>query len=180
MQLLIEKSRRLYNKLKWAVDRENYDWYDPYDFRLLDNIHFLYQNTKLQQPINDILEIGDEMCKLIKEKGGLIEGGITQIFIEYEGHLSILKSAKETDKKDDWEPGWQEFGYYPRMLNREVKEGYKVVKEHYEMYLNSGDKLIAKAFKVKYENFYNFKKKEVFMQTVKFYDKTSENYKKKI
>jgi SAM-dependent methyltransferase len=42
--------------------------------------------------------------------------------------------------------GWHERGYYTRLLNREIAEGYKVVLGHPENYTSAGDQIISGLF----------------------------------
>ena len=175
MQLLIEKSRNIYKKFIWEMDRTEKD-FDKINFRLLDHISALYKDKKLRPFIDPIIDTGDEMSKLIVDKGGLIEGGVTQTYIDYQAHLEILKTAKVGISSMKEEPGWQEFGYYPRLLNREVREGYKSVLEYIWSYIESGDKLIFKVLKQnpKFTNFFNDRKK--LFNTLLYYEQNVEKY----
>jgi SAM-dependent methyltransferase len=175
MQLLIEKSRLLYEKLIWAMKRTDKD-FDKKNFRLLDQISNLYKKNELKPLIDAIIGTGDEMSKLIIDKGGLIEGGVTQTYIDYQAHLEILKAAKSGKTSKEQETGWQRFGYYPRLLNREVKEGYKSVLEYIRCYIESGDKLIFKVLNQnpEFTNFFNERKK--LFNTLLYYEQNVKKY----
>lgn len=186
MQLMIEKSREVYKKFKWKLKEEHIPGFDPNNFRLLDWIHRLHKENKLKPLIDEIIRIGDEMSSLIIAKGGLIEGGITDTCIKYQGHISILKAAIEGETKKDNEPGWQEFGYYPRLLNREISEGYKSIIEYMKSYLEAGDKVISKIFKEGFSVIrlfkkrdrkeYLFKERQQLLQTLRYYENYKEKY----
>src|SRR5437868_15055787 len=86
----IEQSRIVYEKLKWTLRRERPD-IPLEDFRLLDYIYeFKHSTTPMQPLVAEILAIGETLTKLISEHSGLIEGGVSETFIEYQGHFKIL------------------------------------------------------------------------------------------
>ena len=139
--LLIEQSRIVYEKLLWTIEKEKIVPLDG--FRLLDHIFNIKENLMLEPLINRILETGKNLTTLISCKSGLIEGGVTPTFIEYQAHFAILNAASEQELSTNQKEGWHEFGYYPRILNREIHEGFKVVLAHLENYVNAGDKTIC-------------------------------------
>ncbi|MGD2086226.1 MAG: class I SAM-dependent methyltransferase [Candidatus Aminicenantes bacterium] len=175
MQILIEKSRLLYEKLIWAMKRTDKN-FDKKNFRLLDHISRLDKDEHLKSFIDAIIETGNKMSDLIIDKGGLIEGGITQTYIDYQAHLEILKTAKIGKTSIKQEAGWQQFGYYPKLLNREVREGYKSVLEYIRSYIESGDKLIFKVLDhhPEFTNFFNERKK--LFNTLLYYEQNVEEY----
>lgn len=139
--LLIEQSRIVYEKLLWTIAKEKQGF--PLDgFRLLDYMFSFKKDEKLKPLIGHILETGKKLTKLINDKSGLIEGGLTPTFIEYQAHFAILNAASEQELTPNQKEGWHEFGYYPRMLNREIREGFKLVSAHLENYATAGDKTI--------------------------------------
>ncbi len=142
--LLVEQSAMVYEKLKWTITKEIRD-FDVADFGLLDHIAEFNKNDKLRPLVSSIMQIGDHLTKLISEKSGLIEGGLTATFIQYQAHYSILKAASESGHAGPTHEGWrEEFGYYPRSLNHEIREGYKVVLTHLENYATAGDKIVSR------------------------------------
>jgi len=139
--LLIEQSRNVYDKLLWTIKHERKDV--PLDgFRLLDHIYSLKEDSNVGPLATRVLDIGKQLTKLISRKSGLIEGGIAPTYIEYQAHFEILQAASEQALSAEQKEGWHEFGYYPRMLNREIREGYKVVLGHVEKYVAAGDQII--------------------------------------
>lgn len=144
--LLIEQSRSVYEKMLWTIKHERIDI--PLDgFRLLDHIHLLRKDKKTGPLIERVLDIGKQLTNLISRKSGLMEGGVAPTYIEYQAHFGILQAASEQELSAEQKEGWHEFGYYPRMLNREIREGYKVVLGHVENYLASGDQTISELLK---------------------------------
>jgi len=176
MQLLVEESRRVYDKFKWKLEKSDINKFNPNDFRLLDWINYLYKNNELKEYIDEIINIGDKMSSLIREKGALIEGGITDTYITYQGHLSILKAEKEGSSKIVNKQESQKFGYYPRLLNREICEGYKTIIQYLRTYLEAGDKLIFKILKQKSFDLNTFKERQQLLQSLRYYEKYKDKY----
>jgi SAM-dependent methyltransferase len=139
----IEQSRVLYEKLRWTLRQERKD-ISLEGFRLLDHIFEFDRDPKLAPLVRRILAIGTHLTTLIAQKSGLIEGGITPTFIEYQGHFEILNAAGTQQLSKEQTEGWHERGYYPRFLNREIREGYKVVLTHLQNYAYQGDKIISR------------------------------------
>ncbi|MEJ0091334.1 MAG: class I SAM-dependent methyltransferase [Limisphaerales bacterium] len=151
LRMHLEQSRILYKKLLWSLDRlgkTNPDARIPLDgFRLLDHTYLILNDSKfcdVKPLVQSILDIGDKMSSIIAKHAGLIEGGMTETVIEYRAHLQMLKSSAIQKPPDGASEGWQKFGYYPRILNREVSDGYKEVLRHLEVYQEAGDEIIWK------------------------------------
>jgi hypothetical protein len=122
--LYIEQSRGLYEKLRWTIEHERKDLSVP-EFRLLDYIYEFKRNETFGPLVDRILAIGKQLTTLISEKSGLIEGGVTPTLVEYQAHFEILAAASEQALNKEQKEGWHKLGYYPRLLNREIREGYK-------------------------------------------------------
>jgi SAM-dependent methyltransferase len=151
LRLHLEQSRILYKKLLWSLERLAKT--DPAatisldGFRLLDHTYLILNDPKfaeVQPLVQSILNIGDEMSAIMAQNTGLVEGGITETLIEYRAHLQMLKASAKQKPSGDSSEGWQKFGYYPRILNREISEGYKEVLRHLEVYQQAGDEIIWK------------------------------------
>ncbi len=140
--LLVEQSRILYEKHLWTVRRVMPD-FQLDGYRLLDHIHKFKKDPQIGPLVGAILTTGSNLTELISKKSGLIEGGLGPRFIEYQAHFAILNAASERELTKEEKDGWQEFGYYPRMLNREIREGFKVVLAHLQNYTNAGDEIIC-------------------------------------
>jgi SAM-dependent methyltransferase len=139
--MLIEQSKTVYDKMLWTIKCERKDI--PLDgFRLLDHIYQLNNDKNVGPLVKRVLEIGKQLTKLITRKSGLIEGGVSTTYSEYLAHFEILQAASEQNLSAKQKEGWHELGYYPRMLNREIREGYKVVLAHVEKYVAAGDRII--------------------------------------
>lgn len=180
MRVQLEQSRALYDKLKWAlkiIGEKNPEAKISLDgFRLLDHGYTILHDGKysLAKPlVEGIVDIGKSISKLIVEKSGLIEGGMTATFTEYMAHFLMLEAALKTPYAGGSD-GWQEFGYYPRMLNREVAEGFKEVLRHFEVYQQAGDKVIWELLeripKSRREAF------KILMDNLHFYEANAEVY----
>lgn len=140
--LYVEQSKILYEKLLWTIRQSRPKRFLD-NFRLLDHIYEFKQDTQYRPLVERIISIGNALTALISTRAALIEGGVTQTFIEYQAHFDILKAASELSLTKSQTDGWQEFGYYPRLLNREIHEGYKAVLQHLDDYANAGDRIIA-------------------------------------
>lgn len=146
MLVLIEDSRQVYEKLKWTIGREK-PGFNLDGFRLLDHMAAFQKEPALDPLIKSILATGEKMCDLITKNAGLIEGGLTQVYVDYIAHFDILRAAAEGQAPAAIQEGWHKFGYYPRMLNREVRQGYKAVLAHLRNYVGAGDSIILKLLK---------------------------------
>lgn len=139
--LLIQQSKIIYDKLIWTMRREQTDFVKE-EFKLLDQIAELKADTKFQPIITELINVNDQLTKLISEKAGLIEGEITKPYFDYQGHIAILKAAGEQNLSGDKKDGWHELGYFPREINAEIENGYKTVLAHIKNYSSAGDEII--------------------------------------
>lgn len=170
--LLIEESQIVYKKLLWTITKEKPE-FSLDDFRLLDHM-YLKDEQNLKPLIERILETGKKLTKLISAKSGLIEGGLTPTFIEYLAHFAILNAASEQELTQTQKDGWHEFVYYPRMLNREIHEGFKVILKHLENYVNAGDKIICKLLSQKPVEIGKYRR--LLLDNLAFYEKHASEY----
>jgi len=170
--LLIEESQIVYKKLLWTITKEKPE-FSLDDFRLLDHM-YLKDEKNLKPLIERILETGKKLTKLISAKSGLIEGGLTPTFIEYLAHFAILNAASEQELTQAQKDGWHEFVYYPRMLNREIHEGFKVILKHLENYVNAGDKIICKLLGQKPVEIGKYRR--LLLDNLGFYEKHASEY----
>jgi len=150
MRLLLEQSRAVYDKLLWSLEKLGEQnpaaKIDLNGFRLLDHAFTILTDKKYEQVtplVKSILAIGDKLSDLLVKRGGLVEGGLTDTIVEYRAHLEMLKASAAQKPPVNVEEGWQQFGYYPRMLNREIAEGYKDAHRHIEAFLDAGDEIIG-------------------------------------
>jgi SAM-dependent methyltransferase len=144
--LHIEQSRLVYEKLRWTLQHEKPE-VSLDQFRLLDHIYDFKDDPSLQPLIKGILAIGEKLTKLISDKSELIEGGISSTFVDYSAHFDILKAASEQRLTTQQREGWHQFGYYPRLLNREISEGYKIALARLAAYCQAGDQIICTLLK---------------------------------
>jgi len=171
--LHIEQSRLVYEKLLWAIEHERKD-IPLSGFRLLDRIYEFKNDPMLKPLISRILAIGKQLTTLISQKSGLIEGGLTPTFIEYQAHFEILNAASEQELSAAQKEGWHEFGYYPRMLNRTIHEGYKVVLAHIDNYTNAGDQIISQLLKQKGVEIGKYHRQ--LLENLQFYEDNATDY----
>lgn len=171
--LHIEKSRLVYDKLKWTIAREKPD-FDLTGFRLLDHPEFK-GDPITQSLVAAIMETGEQITKLIAEKAGLIEGRVVAPYMDYQGHFAILKAVMEGRATAGGPPGWQELGYYPRLLNRVVLEGYKIVLFYVQQYKAAGDELVSKLLHRGLES--DLESYERLLDNLTYYEQHFEEYK---
>ncbi len=171
--LLVEQSRIVYEKLLWTIERKkpqlNLD-----GFRLLDHIYDFKDDPNLSPLISKILKIGIRLSKLIQEKAALVEGELSTIFVEYLAHFDILNAASEQQLPEDQKEGWQEFGYYPRLLNREIREGYKVLITHLKNYSEASDEIIGRLLKQEYPHLGEYRRR--MMNNLLYYEHHAKEY----
>ena len=151
LRLHIEQSRILYEKLKLSLKQlgeANPALRIPLDgFRLLDHTHKILNDSQygaIRPIVQAILDIGDEISLLISKNAALAEGGLTQTLITYRAHLLMLKMSALQPPSIATASGNAEPAYYPRMLNREIAEGYKEVLRHFEVFQEAGDEIAWK------------------------------------
>jgi len=169
----IEESRKVYDKLIWTIQKEGLQI--PLEgFRLLDHIQELKKLPTVKPIVDRIILIGRKLTRLISKNAGLIEGGITPTFIEYQAHFSILDAAYNQQLTDKQIEGAHEFGYYPRMLNREIKEGYKIILGHISNYTEAGDKIIAGLLGQKDERREEYRRR--LIQNLQYYERGIKKY----
>ena len=140
-RLLIEQSKLVYDKLIWIMKHED-PAFKKEDFMLLDHIYKLNSNPKFQPIIIELLSIGEQLSRLISDKAGYIEGEITKPFIDYQGHIVILRAASKQDLQEISQKGWHQLGYFPREVNKEILDGYNKVLIHIQNYSKAGDQII--------------------------------------
>src|ERR1700674_115794 len=171
--LYVEQSRVVYKKFMWTLEREKPS-IPLEEFRLLDHIYAFQNDSQLKPIIDQILAIGTKLTQLISEQSGLIEGGVNSTFIDYQGHFAILDVASKQDLTSDQKDGWQEFGYYPRLLNREIHEGYKLVLRHLENYANAGDRIIAQLLRQKPVELGKYRRQ--LLENLRYYESHAKEY----
>jgi len=175
----IEQSRIVYEKLLWMLEKNQA--LDLKNFRLLDHIYTFSNDptwAEYKPLVDKILEIGEHLTKLITERAGLIEGGITNTFVQYEAHFNILNASAKQQLSGADIDGSHEFGYYPRMLNREIHEGYKVVLEHLRRYADAGDEIIANLTDdKKFKEWQKLLRHRAYtLETLNYYEQHAERY----
>ena len=93
-------------------------------FRLLDQLPTVRTNPKALALVERILDIGEQMTKIISERAGLASEDLAGLLGEYLAHYAILSTIHKRGETEPYEPGWHKMGYYPRDLNPKVAAGY--------------------------------------------------------
>lgn len=171
MHILVEQSRLLYEKLLFIKKQGNPN-FNPTTFRLLDNIHADKDDKAFGPTIQSIIKVGGEMERIIKKHGNLIDDGHKAVFIQYLAHLDILTDASKAQSTPTASyPGWQKFGYYPRILNREIAEHLKFLERQVAKYVQTGDDFIGKLLNLKRGATESDRKHvEAVLDTIRYYE----------
>ena len=193
MKVHLEQSLAVTRKLRDKLEREDkavfegkeYPYIDfnghkyPYiatEFRLLDWGSVLHLIPRYKGYIDDILAIGEDMTNLIAEKGGLIEGGITKVYLLYQGHYKILKRVIYDNEPEYHGPGSEKYLYYPRLLNREVNEGYKAVLRRLNDYIVAGDENIYKILGKESPEISSIEELQSLINNLEYYEYNADKY----
>lgn len=129
--LLLEQNRRLAQKLREGKG-------DPGKWRLLDNLPQVLSNARDKAIVDEIMEIDAKVEDLIINKAGLIRSPRPpESFALFLGHYKILKLAIEGKER----PRVDEFEYYPRKLNDDVKEAYDAIQREKDTILRKYEQL---------------------------------------
>lgn len=94
-------------------------------FRLLDQLPAIRTDPKALALIDRILEIGDQMTKIISKHAGLASEDLMDLLGQYMAHYAILSTIHKLNESEPYEPGWHKMGYYPFDLNAKIEEGYR-------------------------------------------------------
>lgn len=158
MFALLEQSRGLYDKMLYQLVQdqpEEYKWPsepNPEDdrlhvrakdgtwksFRLLDQLPAI-RAAKDTKPtafalVEQILEIGAQITKIISEHTGLASEDLIDSLGEYLAHYAILSDIHKRGETKPYESGWHKIGYYPRELNKKVAVGHHDLNRLVEKY----------------------------------------------
>ena len=130
-------------KLLSNPDSEGYRMYvcDQDDtrkgFRLLDQFPAVKTNQKALALAEHILQIGDQITKIISDHGGLASSDLIDLLGEYLAHYAVLSAAYKLEDKVPAEPGGHKILYYPRELNEKIKEGYRELNQFIGEYVKA-------------------------------------------
>src|SRR5438094_2433469 len=94
-------------------------------FRLLDQFPAVRTNPKALALAERILQIGEQMTKIISGHAGLASKDLIDLLGEYLAHYAVLSTIYKLGETAPYEPGWHQMLYYPRQLNKKIEEGYR-------------------------------------------------------
>jgi hypothetical protein len=116
-----------------------------HEFRLLDQAPALKANENYNELIREILRIGIQLTRIIKEHGGLAAVGPepSPVYGKYLAHFAILSMIYRGSATTAFSPGSHVIGYYPRELNGVVKQGYDEIRALLKNYETTGAKAMS-------------------------------------
>ncbi len=103
-------------------------------FRLLDQLPAVRTIPKALALVEGILQIGEQMTKIISKRAGLASEDLAGLLGEYLAHYAILSTIYKRGETESYEPGWHKMGYYPRDLNSKVAAGYHELSQFLDEY----------------------------------------------
>jgi hypothetical protein len=130
MQQLIQDQPQRYRKVSNPGPRDyRFEVLDKHGqwqgFRLLDQLPAIRSDPKALALIDRILEIGEQMTKIISKHAGLASEDSMDLLGQYMAHYAILSTIHKLNETEPYEPGWHKMGYYPFDLNAKIEEGYR-------------------------------------------------------
>ncbi|PYP85882.1 MAG: hypothetical protein DMF61_15080 [Blastocatellia bacterium AA13] len=162
MFALLKQSKALYDKMNYQIAHDEPDRYrlldEPDDqgyrmhvkaddgswkgFRLLDQLPAIRSNLKALTLAERILQIGEQMTKIISDYAGLASADLVDLLGEYLAHYAILSTIHKSGETVPYDPGWHKMGYYPRPLNGKIEEGYREVAQFLDEYSSASRGLL--------------------------------------
>lgn len=114
------------------------------DFRWLDQLPELKADPRIKPLVDEVVRIGKRMTKIISKYGALAANQqvLSDTYGKYLAHFAILSAINEDTRVKPYAPGEQEYGYYPRELNDEVKAGYEFALESLRPYFEASNKVL--------------------------------------
>jgi|GEM_PF-6055560 len=100
-------------------------------FRLLEQLPALYAKprTHIGPLVAEILNIGEQMVKIIRERAGLMlsnQKDLADVFAKYLAHFAFLKECDTACRDEKTRNQAQHYttGFYPREINKLVEAGF--------------------------------------------------------
>jgi hypothetical protein len=162
MFALLGQSKGLYDKMLYQLTQDEPQRYkltapDPEGFqlhvrakdgtwkgfRLLDQLPAITSNPKALALVDRIVQIGEQMTKIISEHAGLASEGLIALLGQYLAHYAILSTIYKQGETEPYEPGWHKMGYYPRELDAKIEEGYREVSRFIDQYAQASKQMLA-------------------------------------
>lgn len=111
-------------------------------FRLLDQLPAIRSNSKALALIDRILEIGEQMTRIISKHAGLASEDLIGLLGQYMAHYAILSTIYKLNEVEPYEPGWHKMGYYPFDLNAKIEEGYRELSGFIDEYVAASKRML--------------------------------------
>lgn len=111
-------------------------------FRLLDQLPAVRTNPRALPLMERILQIGEQMTKIISDHAGLASKELIDLLGEYLAHYAILSTIHKGGETVPYEPGWHKMGYYPRRLNRMIEDGYRELSDFLDGYAKASKRML--------------------------------------
>ena len=158
----LEQSRGLYEKMNFQLAQDEPGRYkllskpDPEGyrmhvlakdgtwkgFRLLDQLPAVRTNPRAFALVERILQIGEQMTKIISDHAGLASKDLIDLLGEYLAHYAILSTIYKRGETVHYEPGWHKMGYYPRRLNGKIEEDYRELTQFLDEYARASKRML--------------------------------------
>lgn len=162
MFALLGQSRGLYDKMLYELaetEPAKYRWAPKPDpdndrfqvknkdgewkaFRLLDQLPAVRGNSKAFALADRVLQIGEEMTRIITKHAGLASEDLIDLLGRYMAHYAIISTIHKLGETEPYEPGWHKTGYFPRELDEKVGNGYRELSQFLAEYSNASKRLL--------------------------------------
>jgi hypothetical protein len=111
-------------------------------FRLLDQLPAVRTNPHALPLVDGIIEIGNQLTKIISEHAGLASADLVGLLGEYMAHYAIISSVYKGNSPKPYAPGWHKMGYYPTSLNKRIEVEYREINRFIEEYANASKNVL--------------------------------------
>ena len=112
-------------------------------FRLLDQLPQVKSSVNAKVLLDQIMAIGVNMTALISQHSGLASSDIIELLGEYLEHFAILKSIYDSSLTQPYPAGWHKRGYFPRRLNKAIKNDYVQLNKILDDYSKAGQHALS-------------------------------------
>jgi len=124
---------------RFQVRDKNGDWKA---FRLLDQLPAVRSKPKAFALADRILQIGEEMTKIITKNAGLASEDLIDLLGRYMAHYAIISTIHKLGETQPYEPGWHKMGYFPRELDEKVATGYRELSQFLGEYSKASKRML--------------------------------------
>jgi hypothetical protein len=139
LEQLVEDEPTRYRKAPKAEGRDfRWEVLDKRDawqgFRLLDQFPAIKSDTKALALADQILVIGERICKIISSRAGYASEALVDMLGQYMAHYAILSTIRQDSRTEAFEPGWHKVGYYPFGLDTQIAQEYHEISKSIDEY----------------------------------------------